>query len=261
MVEFLGNPQPGGCYVAEVFKESTLQRAGVQRGDMLYEINGHRIDMYGEMNVPWSEDKISIIDYVSRLAIGDEVRLVIYRNGQRKELSVTFNQAELPPIHKIYPGYEKIDYEIFAGMVVMPLTANHIQGMKKSFVGLIRFAEIKNQTHPTLIITHLFPTSQLFRARTIMVGATINELNGEQVHTLDDFRRVIKEHAQSKFLTLRVSDNVAMTTDNVFVVLPMATCIQEETRLARDFCYQITDTVKEIMKLHGISTATKNVSQ
>ncbi len=257
LTEYLGNPQPGGCYVVEVVKNSTLFNAGVQRGDMIYEINGHRLDVYGEMNVPWSEDKISIIDYVSRLAIGEDVRLTIYRNGQRKDLSVKFSQAELPPIRKIYPGYEPVDYEVFGGMVVMQLTANHIQGMKKTIQGLGRYAELKNQKHPVLLITHIFPTSELFKTRSVMVGATLNEVNGKEVHTLDDLRKAFKDHANSKFLTLLVSDNLTMTTDNVFVVLPMDIVASQEPQLSRDYHYPLTQNTQEILKMRGLAAQMK----
>ncbi len=253
LTEYLGNPQPGGCYVVEVVKDSTLYKAGVQQGDMIYEINGHKLDLYGEMNVPWSEDKISLIDYVSRLAIGEDVRLIVYRNGQRKELSVKFSQAELPPIRKIYPGYEPIDYEVYAGMVVMQLTANHIQGMKKSIQGLARYAELKNQKQPVLLITHVFPTSELFKLRTVTMGATINEVYGEPVHTLEDFRRVIKAHAQDKFLTFLITDNLTMSTDNLLVVLPMDRVMAEEMQLAHEYRYSISPLVQEIMKARGVA--------
>lgn len=253
LTEYLGNPQPGGCYVVEVVKDSTLYNAGVQRGDMIYEINGHRLDVYGEMNVPWSEDKISIIDYVCRLAIGEDVRLIVYRNGQRKELSVKFSQAELPPITKIYPGYEPIDYEVFGGMVVMQLTINHIQGMRKGIQGLGRYAEMKNQKHPVLLITHIFPTSELYKTRSVTMGATLNEVNGVPVHTLQDLRKSLKDHVQNKFLTILLSDNMTMTTDNVLVVLPMDVVAAQEQQLARDYHYPMTETAKEILKARGLS--------
>lgn len=220
---------------------------------MIYEINGHRLDVYGEMNVPWSEDKISLIDYVARLAIGEEIRLVVYRTGQRKELAVKFSQVELPPIRKIYPGYETVDYEVYAGMVVMQLTANHIQGMKKSIPGLARYAELKNQKHPVLIITHVFPTSELFKARSVTMGSTMNEVNGVLVHTLDDFRRVIKEQVHNKFLTFLLSDNLTMTTDNLFVVLPMDKILAEEVQLSREYHYPISQTVKDILHARGLA--------
>jgi hypothetical protein len=220
---------------------------------MIYEINGHRLDVYGEMNVPWSEDKISIVDCVSRLAIGEDVRLTIYRNGQRKDLSVKFSQAELPPITKIYPGYDLVDYEVFAGMVVMQLTINHIQGMRKSIQGLSRYAEMKNQKHPVLLITHIFPSSELYKTRSVTIGATLNEVNGTPVHTLADLRKAYKDHAYEKFLTLLVSDNVAMATDNVFIVLPTDAIVAQEVQLARDYHYPISETAKEIMTMRGIT--------
>lgn len=120
LTEYLGNPLPGGCYVVGVLPGSTLDKAGVQRGDMIYEINGHPIDLFGEMKVPWSEDKLSIIDFVGRLPVGQELKLVLYRKGKRMELAVQFNMAVQPAVRKIYPGYDEIDYEIFGGMVVMP---------------------------------------------------------------------------------------------------------------------------------------------
>ena len=56
LTNYLGNPAPGGAYVVEVVKGSTLDKAGIQRGDMIYKINNHNLDIFGEMRVPWSED-------------------------------------------------------------------------------------------------------------------------------------------------------------------------------------------------------------
>jgi serine protease Do len=247
LTEYLGNPQPGGCYVAEVVKDSTLFKAGIEHGDMIYEINGHAIDIYGEMKVPWREDKISLVDYVSRLAIGQDVSIVSYRKGKKKEVSVKLSQTELPPIREMYPGYEPIDYEVFGGMVLMQLSFNHIHIMKNSIPGLMKYIELSNRAEPILIITHIFPNSQLHRSRALTVGATINEVNGVPVHTLDDFRKVIKSGTHEPFLTIRATDNVTRTSDNILVALTMDKVIQEESRLAKDFRYQLTDLSRDII--------------
>lgn len=247
LVEYLGNPQPGGCYCVEVVKGSTLYKAGVQQGDMLYQINGHSVDLYGDMYVPWSEDKISIVDYVSRIPAGETVKLVVYRKGVRKEFDVAFDLTELPAIRKVYPGYEEIDYEVFGGMVVMQLTINHIQIMEKMVPGLVKFAEMKNQSEPTLLITHIFADSQLYRSRTVTPGATINEVNGTKVTTLEELRDVLKDSIQDKFLTMRVSDNLMRVSDNILVVLPWDKILEEEAILARDYHYKISDTMRVIL--------------
>jgi len=248
LTEYLGNPQPGGCYVVEVVKGSTLDKAGIQRGDMIYEINGHQVDIFGEMSVPWSEDKVSITDYASRLSIGEDLNLIVYRNGKRKELSVKFTPAVLPAIRRIYPGYEAIDYEIFAGMIVMELTLNHIQLLGDHASGLSKYAELKNQSEQALIITHIFPNSQLFRSRTLSLGTTINEVNGMKVKTLDDFRKALQKGIGDKFLTILASDNVTRASDNVFVVLRMNKVLEEEQRLAQDYKYALTKMAKQLLR-------------
>lgn len=120
MVTYLGNPQPGGCYIVEVVKGSTLYKAGLESGDMLYEINGHRLDLYGEMSVPWSEDKITITDYVSRLSIGDDVHLVFYRKGKRKEATVKFSQAELPAVRRMFLVMNPLIMKLVSAWLLCP---------------------------------------------------------------------------------------------------------------------------------------------
>ncbi len=246
--ELLGNPYPGACYVVEVVKGSTLERAGVKEGDMIYEIDGHRVDIFGEMSVPWSEDKISLIDYVSRLSIGQNIKLVIYRNGTRKNFSVTFKHAELPAIRRTYPGYEDIDYEIFAGMVITPLTLNHIYFLAKQAPGLAQYAEAKNQSEPALFVSHIFPNSQLYRSRTMAAGATLEEVNGIKVKTLDDLRAAIRKPQSGKYFTIKASDNVARTTGSIFIVLPWQKIIEEELKLSKDYRYPLSNTVQEILR-------------
>ena len=247
LTEYLGNPFPGGCYIVEVVKGSTMYKAGLKAGDMLYEINGHQLDYYGDMCVPWSEDKISIIDYVSRIPVGEQVQVVVYRKGERKEFNIAFDLSELPAIRKVYPGYEKIDYEVFAGMVIMQLTINHIHIMEKMVPGLVKFAEMKNQSEPVIVITHIFADSQLFRTRIVTPGSTINEINGIKVNTLDQVREILKNSVYDKFLTIKASDNLMRVSDNLLVVLPWERLLEEEPILAQDYYYPLSDTIKYLL--------------
>lgn len=249
LTEYLGNPQPGGCYVVEVLKGSTLEKAGVKRGDMIYEINGYSIDIFGEMRIPLSEDKLSIVDYVSRLAIGQEINLVVYRDGGRKEFSVAFDMSELPAIREVFPGFEEIDYEIAGGMVVMELSLNHLPLLGNRAPGLAKYMDSKNQTESTLIVTHIFPSSQLYRSRGLPIGSTLNEVNGMKVGTLDDFRKALRLGNNNNFLTIRASDNVTRKSDNIFVVLPWDKVLEEEVRLSQDYKYPMTSNAKELMQL------------
>lgn len=249
LTKYLGNPLPGGCYIIETVKGSPLAKAGVMRGDMIYEINGHAVDMYGDMSVPWSEDKISIVDYPLRLSIGDTINLTVYRKGQKKEFSVLFGLAELPAIRRIYPGYEEVDYEAFGGMVVQELNLNHVRMLAEHATGLIKYGEIKYQSEPVLIITHVFPDSQLFRGRNVPLGTTLTEVNGIRVKTLKEYREAIKNSATKEYLALSASDNATRAAENIFVVLSMDKIIEEEPKLARDYRYQLSETAQEVLRI------------
>lgn len=246
LVESLGNPAPGGCYVVDVVKESTLDKAGIKRGDMIYQMNGYPLDMYGEMRVPWSEDKISLLDFVSRLSIGQDLNFVVYRNGERKEFSVKFDHGEKLHVAKVYPELEGVDYEVFGGIVVMQLAINHLHLLANQAPGLAKYASIQRQEKPVLVITHIFPNSQAYRSRALGVGATINKVNGHEVHTLAEYRDALKKH-DGRFLTLVVSDNITNVSDEIPIVLPWKKIVAEEPRLSADFKYPFSETVKEIL--------------
>jgi S1-C subfamily serine protease len=232
-----------------------LEKAGVKRGDMIYELGGNPVDIYGEMKVQKAEDKVSIIDFVSGLSIGQDITVVVYRDGVRKEFTFKVNQSSPLAVRRFYPGYEDIDYVVFGGMVLMDLTLNHIQIMGGKVTGLTKYAELQKQSEPAVLITHVFPTSQLARSRTLTAGTTITEINGAPVKNLTEVRAAIKAGAQGKYLTIKAVDNVARSTDNVLVVLPLDKIYQEEPQLARDYHYPFTDLAKELVSAYQANQA------
>ncbi|MBI2774806.1 trypsin-like peptidase domain-containing protein [Candidatus Dependentiae bacterium] len=238
LTNYLANPQPGGLYVVDVYKGSPLAKAGVKRGDMVYEINGYKLDMYGEMF--WQGEKVALIDYVSQMKLGQHVDLVVYRKGARKDISLTFEQTELLPIRHMYPGFEKLDYEVTAGMVVQPLTINHLPILVNQAPALAKYAEMKYQMEPALIITHIFPDSQAHRSRSLMPGSILKEVNGEPCKTMQEFRIALSKGLKTGNLTIE-------TNEGVFVVCPFKKVLEEQVRLAKDYFFPLSDTTKTLL--------------
>jgi serine protease Do len=233
MVKYFNNPGDGGWYIAKVFKGTLFESVGVQEDDMLYQINGHRIDVYGDLDVPWSEDKASLFEFLNRLNIGDKLTLSIFRKGVHKEFSFIFEPNFLPPIRMVYPEFEPeaIDYEVIGGMVVMPLTLNHVLTLKARTPDLMRYGKVEQQHEPALIITNILPNSQASKARILQAGEIIEMVNGEKVKTLQDFRNAILDGAKTGYITLR-------TDDNFYAVLPLDKIIKEEDMLAARYFYK-----------------------
>ncbi|MBT6401183.1 trypsin-like serine protease, partial [candidate division WWE3 bacterium] len=181
LTKYLGNPQPGGVYVTDVYPGSVLEEAGIKAGDMVYELNGHKVDVYGEISAVWSEDKISLLDYIAFLPLGSEVSIAVYRKGAKKTLKFKFRESKLPAVRVMFPDYEKVQYEIVGGMVVMELCRNLIPLLLQNAPELIRYEDVKNQTEPLLVITHILPDSAAQRSRVLAPGTRIKEINGVEV--------------------------------------------------------------------------------
>lgn len=238
LVRALGNPEPGGTYVVDVLHDSPL-KGQLQAGDMIYEINGLPVDLYGEVVVPWSEDKISTAEYIARLQVGQKVSLVAYRNGERKKFICTFDRKKLSPVRQVYPGYEELPFEAFGGYVVMPLMLNHLPYLLKVAPGLSKFVEEKNQSKPALVVTHVMPDSPAHRARLRIVGSVLKKVNGKKVSTLDDLHDAL----------LHSGDQITIeTTDNVLVALSKNKVLKQEGNLARTFGYQVTPCMQQLLQ-------------
>ncbi|MBD3231284.1 trypsin-like serine protease [Candidatus Dependentiae bacterium] len=232
MVKFLGNPPSGGWYIAQVFENTILDKIGVKENDMLYEVNGYKLDLYGELSVPWSEDKISLLDFLNRYKVGDEMHFVIYRNGERKDFQFTLNDDYLPPIRKIYPEYESefVDYEIIGGMVVMPLTLNHVVLLADKNPDLTKYMRPETHHEPAVLVTSILPDSSAKRSRVLNVGSIIDEVNDTKVSTLQEFRDAVAKSKKGGFLTIK-------TKDKMFAPLLVDNILKDEDKLAARYFY------------------------
>lgn len=239
LVRYLKNPSPGGAYVVETLQGSALHEADVRTGDMLYSIDGLPIDRFGEMNVSWSEDKISLIDYVSRLMVGDSVTLGVYRNGVKRDVTIPIDTKHLPAVRVMYPAYEPIEYEVLAGAVVMQLTLNHVATLMNQNERLAQYADPRKQIEPVLIISHILPDSLMSRARTISAGSLIDEVNGQKVRTLDEFRSAVRLGAPSGYMTIK-------TKEKELLAFQLARVFDEEQRLSRMFFYEPSSLITEL---------------
>lgn len=241
LVKALGNPPPGGTYVVEVLEDSPL-KGQLLPGDMIYEINGLPVDMYGEMTVPWSEDKLATAEYISRLSVGQKVSIVAYRKGKRKQFSCPFDRKKLAPVRVVYPGYEELPFEAFGGYIIMPLMLNHVPHLLKLAPGLSKYGEEKNQHEPALIITYVLPDSCAYRARLRLQGSVIKNVNGKKVQTLQDLQQAL----------LDSKDQITIeTTDNILVALSKEKVLKQERSLAQTFGYQVTDGMKAFLAKEG----------
>ncbi len=89
LAESFGLEQPGGALVSDVFQDSPAARAKVERGDVIVEFDGHAIGDFEDLP-----------RRVAAAPPGEDVDIVVLRDGKRKKLEVTLakmDQEEVKP--------------------------------------------------------------------------------------------------------------------------------------------------------------------
>lgn len=240
MARYLGNPIPAGLYVHDAPPDSLLAKVGVKEGDMIYEINGFPIDNFGDTNAPWNHDKISIHELIARFHTGDEIDLTLYRMGERIDIHFTFAITDPFATRYRYPGYDPIEYEVIAGMVLMQLAENHLPYLLTSYPYLIDYVRPENRDKPAIVITHIIPGSLVQRSHSLRPGFIITEINGQQVTTIDTARDAILLSMQTGYLAIK-------TADHILVVLPFKQILQDEQQLSQDFAYPLSILMRNLV--------------
>lgn len=240
--EYLGNPKPAGLYICKVLKDMLFDKAGIKAGDMLYEFNGFRLDAYGETIAPWSNDKTPFTDLIARVNIGEEIFVVIYRDGKRFEIKFKYELLPPYPIRRMYPDYENIEFETIAGMVIMQLAENHLPILLDYAPDLIKYMEAQEKEFPKLVITHVIPGSLSYQLRSILPGDIIKEVNGVKVTVIDELRAALEKSVSANYLTL-------ITGRDIFAAFSLEDILADELHLSKDFIYPLSKTVERLLDL------------
>ena len=244
LAQHLGNPLPAGIHVTAVFKNFLFDKAGVKPGDMLYEFNGARIDAYGDATVPWSSEKTTLSDLVARTKVGDTIQALFYRRGERIAVEVPFEGEHLNPVRYKYPDYERVEYELLGGLVIMELADNHFPLLGPIAPKLFEYTDFEDKVASALVVTHVLPGSCAHQVHTIAPGDIIIELNDQPVTTLADFRAALHKSVETSFVVLR-------TKRGALAALNLRTLLDDEPRLSKAFSYPISKEVARLMQALG----------
>lgn len=201
--ELLGNPMPAGLYVTDVFAHGLFADADIQQGDMIYEIDGCMIDAYGDAHVPWSDERVSFYELISRLKIGQKINIVLYRGGVKIVKQIVVKVLDPFAITTRYPTYDTISYARISGLVIMPLTENHVELFVQERPEFGAFWQLQNRLKPALLITAIVPGSYAYRLRIFSPGDVLHAVNEQKVQTMEDLKEALQK--TGNFLTITTS--------------------------------------------------------
>lgn len=203
---YLGNPIPAGVYINTILEHSLLAKYGVQEGDMLYAINGITVDPFGQLVV--DDEKIYITELIARLVPEQKVILELYRKGEKVIISFPFTKTEEFPIKRYYPPFESIEFIIIAGMVIMPLTDNHLDLLTPYAPELAHYLFPEHKINPQLIVTHLVPGSLAYQNGAIRAGHLVAQINGISVNTISSLEQALVQSQKTNYVLVKMTDRV-----------------------------------------------------
>jgi S1-C subfamily serine protease len=183
-----------GVVVQWISKYSALRRIGVKRGDVLCSIekDGRKfaLDRNGQVRVDWYESPLPVTDILSSFPYGEPVRVAYWQKEEEKlvEKDVVLTPFRRYAYRYIYPSYEKFEYLTFAGITVVPVSAN----MLELFPHLMFQLGPDDREEPHLVVANVLPGSLMYEGQTIYPGLLLTHVNRKIVTTLGNYKDALR---------------------------------------------------------------------
>lgn len=262
---FLGYGGDGGARVRQVGPRGIFRDAGVQVGDLLLEFNGIPLDRFGQA-LPSSRltaERLNIMDLAERLTLGEPLTLSVWRDRAQRSLSTTY--AYDPARHE-YPVHlvnepmrprqgqaQGVDYEVFGGLVMMPLTMNLVTmqdpvAKTPLHPQLAHYeVDIEAAAEPRLVVTSVI-SEQVIPHGTVLPGDLIKRVNGVEVKTLPELRQAFApKNAAGDVLPFWTLETEGFEGSSL-IVLDYAQSLEDELTASQLHNYKLTATVQQAIK-------------
>lgn len=95
-------------------------------------------------------------------------------------------------IKTIYPGFDKLEYQIFSGAVWIPLSVNVIEAIGTTKY-LCSFLKYNARLTPKVMLAKIFPDNDMYDTDGFESTEILEFVNGKEISTLDDMRNALLE--------------------------------------------------------------------
>jgi len=176
MAKAFGLTEGGGALIGDVAPNSPAAKAGLQRGDIVLELNGQNVNGPDDLSVR-----------VSQMAPGAVAHLQIVRNGQMKDVDVTLGEFPEKP-------EEAVGAQAGAGAVLQGLQVQNLTPELANQLGV-------KATEMGVVVTAVDPSSPGAVAG-VQTGDLIEEVNHKAVHNVNEYQEAIRSSGNQSVLLL-----------------------------------------------------------
>ena len=177
IAEYFDLENARGIIINEILEDSPAEKAGLEQGDIILELDGKEIEKNDEFR-----------KQVAKFKPGTKVKVLVLRDGKQKTLTVELGKREAPD--KLVMAKSETLEQL--GITVENLTAELAQ--RFDYKGL-----------KGVIVTDVAPGS-LAAEKGIRTGTLITEVNQQPISNTKEFNKAIKDAAKKKSILLLVKD-------------------------------------------------------
>lgn len=176
-----------GVLVSKVMTDSLAHRAGLRRGDILMAINGFGVTFERDV---LTKPPMQIKTFFLNMRAGDPVELHVWRSEPFKLRFRAASDIERP-VPMLFFEVDKVNYEVFAGLVFEELTLNHSELEIKRKDEINKALEFENRATPRVVIVNVLPSCFFACRHTVVAGDILVRVNGLPVSCIATLRAAL----------------------------------------------------------------------
>lgn len=165
MAEYYGVKGKKGVLVSEVFPGDPADKAGIQTKDIIFEVNGQKIETSRELT-----------RIIAGFHVGEVVKITVFRDGKEKTFNVKIAKRE--ETERVAIGIPPKEQDVF-GIGVSNLTTETAR-------------RLNLRETQGVVVTGVQPNSQ-GEDKGIKTRDIIKEINHQSINTVDEYKDAIKK--------------------------------------------------------------------
>lgn len=218
-----------GVYISKIYQNSIFEK--IKDNIVLTKFDNFNIDNFGYLEKRWLGEKIHLKNILNFYKNQDKIDIEYYINKKKKKQKITLKPSK-HIVDVMYSNYEKIDFLIIGGAVLMNFYFDHI-----SKINLIQSE--KDFYEEKIIVSYILPNSHFSILNNIHSGTCITEVNDKEVKTLDDIRKICKKPFKiGNTNVIKIKNN----NDNV-MILDMKEIIQKNKLLSKIYHFNLKNII------------------
>jgi Do/DeqQ family serine protease len=171
-----GQKEARGALVADVSAGSPAQKSGLERGDIILDVNGKPVADSNELRMT-----------ISMMAPDSDAKLKVFRNGSEREIAV---KLDAMPTERASKSADKSDSS--ANSALSGVSVDNLDAQSASDLGL-------SPNTKGVVVTNVDPSSEAAEAG-LRRGDVIQEVNRQPVKNTSDFERAMRSSKDKPLL-------------------------------------------------------------